>query len=170
MTRALMAIHGRTLTRSIHQWGFLSNFWILIVQPTEYGPGALVYPTMGLASAPPPFSPASLLRAISGTASPSLGFLPNGNGNHYTVPPTLDFIDGMASQEQQPTKQHLTPNGTALAAKSNQQSPSTTLNATPLTQSRRAKSPLVGHFVWQLQFIVIEGDRSWNNWKTPKCA
>ena len=125
-----------------------------------------MYPTMGLASAPPPFSPASLLRAISGTASPSLGFLPN--GNHYTVPPTLEFIDGMASQEQQPTKQHLTPNGTVLAAKSNQQSPSA-LNATPLTQSRRAKSPLVGHFVRQFQLIVIEGDRTWNNWKASKC-
>jgi hypothetical protein len=104
---------------------FKYDDFFFILQPTAYGPGALVYPGIcATATAPPPFSPASLLRAISGTASPTITttLMPNGDGNPYSMPPSLEYIDG---------------NGTL------QRKASSTMSTTPLAQSRRAKSPLV---------------------------
>ncbi|CAK5028443.1 unnamed protein product [Meloidogyne enterolobii] len=71
------------------------------------------------------FNSASLLRAISGTASPTNAFVPPKLAeNQYSAPPTLQFVDG--GDEKNQSKQH------------NQ-----SMNTTPLMQPRRSKSPLV---------------------------
>lgn len=71
------------------------------------------------------FNSASLLRAISGTASPTNAFGPPKLAeNQYSAPPTLQFVDG--GDEKNQSKQH------------NQ-----SMNTTPLMQPRRSKSPLV---------------------------
>lgn len=73
------------------------------------------------------FNSASLLRAISGTASPTNAFGPPKLGeNQYSAPPTLQFVDGGDDEKNHQSKQH------------NQ-----SMNTTPLMQSRRSKSPLV---------------------------
>ena len=80
-----------------------------------------IFPNVHVAA----FNSVSLLRAISGTASPTnaFGAPPKIIENQYSAPPALQFIDGSGDGQH------------------NEQNQS--MNTTPLMQSRRSKSPLV---------------------------
>lgn len=127
------------LDRTLIKWRFLlSLHFNYFLQPTVYGhllgytnnknmdiqtssmPISQVFSTMNLTA----FNSASLLRAISGTASPTNVGLPSKlTENQYSAPPKLQLIDGNDDTRTQ-SKEHY-------------------VNATPLMQSRRSKSPLV---------------------------
>ncbi|KAL3118913.1 hypothetical protein niasHT_004844 [Heterodera trifolii] len=105
-------------------------------KPTAYGPrSALMYPMNGDDGTHPAtpeaalpqqlFNSATLLKALNGIGSPNS---PGIAGNAYSMPPSLEYIDGAAA---------------AATSPQNDENANKQLNATPLCQSRRAKSPLV---------------------------